>query len=420
MSVSAASTARGPLAAPLAVLAVFAVMTSSMMVMPAVRPVFAARGASESTMHAFMSVAMLGAAILSPLFAVHADRTGKRRRLLVALALADAALIGACATPLPSSAVLAIRLLQGGCNVAALSLAMTIGVRRHDGDADGKGPAMAGAAMMSGLVVGPPLGGALLGIADVAPFVGAAALMVLVALVTLFSMDSTPEKPRVEPARISLFVLVRRAPALVVPAGIAFVERFTVGCFVVTFALRAHGVLGMSDTRISLGYSLFLVPFALAIHPVTMLSRRVPRATLLTAGGVLYGITFLAFGVADGPWLSIALVVAGLASAMMYAPALCYASTLAPREARTTAMASFHAAGCLGMMFGPAVAGILSAVLRRSGTDDVARYAAIFAFAGIAQLLAILALRSRLATLRAAEQDGFTQNRLDPERNCSR
>lgn len=392
---------RARAAAILAPLRVFAAMLAGMVVLPAVRPLFAARGASESSMHMFMSINMLGAAVLTPLIALAADKSGRRTSWLAALALADAVLILGCAAKLPIHLVMALRALQGAANVGALTLAMAD---------DGPGPASSvasgrawrGAAMMAAIVAGPLVGGALLALGPEGPFGGAAVAAVLVSASSLGPQDEldAPVAPR---HSMGLRRVLADAPLLVVPAAIAFAERFTVGCFVVTFALRAHGVLAMSDRQISLGYSLFLIPFALGMYPAALTARWVSRPKQLAIGAVAYAGALVAFGTASGVWLALALVIAGLASAAMYAPTLSYASTLSPEGAPSTGMALFHAAGCVGMTLGPAAAGILSAILRAAGAADATRYGAVFALAAGALLAVVAALRGRLRTLARRE-----------------
>ena len=193
-------------------------------------------------------------------------------------------------------------------------------------------------------------------------------------------------------------------PLFVAPALLAFAERFTVGCFVVTFSLYANHVRHLSDSQTGLHYSLFLVPFALATYPFARGTDRFPRGTMMTVGGVLYGVAFLTFGFTSGAALVAALMFAGLSSAMVYGPSLCCVARVGGGGERATSMALFHAAGCLGMLLGPAVAGIASALMRNAGVADPTRYSAVFILAGFAQLAAMVALRAPLRRLR--EVDG--------------
>ena len=384
------------------VLLPFLAMLGSMVIVPAVRPALAASGAGEGAMHAFMSVNMLGAAGGAPLLSWLADRRRAHRELAVGLAVLDAALIATTALPIPLAALLVARTVQGAANVGLLSILMALVTR-----AEGAEPAShaklgaTGAAMTAAIALGPPLGGILLGAGPQAPFFPAAGLDLAVGGALVLAYAAPPLVQRRPRPRIQL----AKNPLLLVPLVMAFTERFTVGCFVVSFAVYAHEALGLSDRATSLRFSLFVVPFALAMFPMWRAAERFSRARTLAWGGAAYGAAFLLLGITRGPALDLALVLCGVTSAMMYAPSLCYAGALAPSEGRATAMALFNAAGCLGMMLGPAVAGILSATLRSAGHDAATRYPIVFALAGAVQLTAMMLIRRRLRMLREREAD---------------
>jgi DHA1 family tetracycline resistance protein-like MFS transporter len=385
-----------------AVLLPFMTMLGSMVVVPAIRPALAASGAGEGAMHAFMSVNMLGAAVGAPLLSWVADRRRAHREIAITLAVLDALLIAATTFPIPVWAILLTRTLQGAANVGLLSILMAMATR-----AEGAAPqsharlGATGAVMTAAIAIGPPLGGVLLGLGPRAPFFAAALLDGAVGSLLALAPASAKLARRAPRARLEL----SKNPLLAVPLVMAFTERFTVGCFVVSFAVYAHESLGLSDRATSLRFTLFVVPFALAMFPMWRAAERFSRARTLAWGGVGYGLAFLLLAVTRGPALDLSLVLCGVSSAMMFAPSLCYAGALSPSESRATSMALFNAAGCLGMMFGPAVAGILSATLRSSGYDAGVRYPIVFAVAGSVQLVAMLLLRRRLRALGEREAD---------------
>lgn len=382
----------------------FLVMLGAGVVIPSVRPMFASLGATESQMHAFMSVNMIGAAIGAPLLGAWADRRNAHRPLIVALALTDAALLFATTLKVGVGWLLAMRVVQGATNVGVLSL--TLGAISMAHGRRTRAAGAGGAAIMGAVALGPAVGGALLRLGPLAPLRAAACLALasgVLALVFGARLSSVGERaPRAVSAGAALNELTSD-PRLFVPAALAFAERFTVGCFVVTFALYAHEVRHLSDAQTSLGYSAFLIPFAVATYPLAR-TQRLSRGSMLALGGAMYGASFLSFGLASGPLLGVALVVAGASSAMVYAPSLCLVASAGASGRRATSMAFFHGAGCVGMMLGPAVAGIASAVGRHAGLSAHARYSLVFTIGGLVQLAVVWALRGSILRLRNGDE----------------
>lgn len=370
-------------------------MLGAGMQMPAVRPLFAQMGLPPGAMHAFAVAGMLGAAIGAPLLVRAAERRGVVQQACAALALLSAALLLACTLPLGAPALLAVRAAEGAAHVAALSLLLGFAAGAR-GDDEGRGDvALAGFGMMAALAVGPAIGGALLRRAPAAPFFAAAAAAVaVVAGATILPRRA----PRAE-ARPSIRVWGRLLAdqRLAVPMALAFAERFGIGCFVVTFSLYAHHVLRLDDAHTAAGYSVMLVPFAAATYPVARAVRAARRPAVIAVGTVLYAVAIAAVGWTSDLALAAVLVVAGIASALIYGPSLCCVAAAGDGAVKASAMALYHAAGSLGMMIGLASAGVLSALL--AGAAEVDRYRAVFALAGAAQIVALLAARRGLVAL---------------------
>ncbi len=425
----------------------FLVMLSAGLPMPAVRALYGGqRHFSEGVLHAFMSVNMLGAVVGAPLAAALSDRHRAHRAVCAGLALLDATLLLVCTLPLGAGAILAVRAVQGAASVGVLSLVLSwVGgggrrLSRARGGRQASAIGAAGTGIMLGVALGPAAGGALLRLGAATPLHASAALACVVATMALATpwrddggRADTPVARAPGMRRDGDLVAqarrLARDPHFAAPALLAFAERFTVGCFVVTFSLYAHGVRHLRDAQIGVHYSLFLLPFALATYPFasafggardrSFAAGAGSKSALMTAGGLLYGLSFLAFGVTQGAALMVSLVVAGVASAMVYGPSLgcvVHASEAGGGAARATTMALFHACGCLGMLLGPAVAGVASALLRHAGASDGARFAAVFALAGTAQLAAVLASAPALRRLRAASTRDSTH---DATRNAT-
>lgn len=365
------------------------------LVAPALRPLVAAQhGGHEPTMHALAALNMLGGLIAAPWLGRHADAVGIRR-LLAGLLLIDAVLLLAVAMPLPTGVVLGLRIVEGAAHVGGTTLLMAAAARLQR-EGHGAALGLAGGGLILAIAIGSALGGLALAWGPRGPFALGAALLAGSAL--LVPALPLPPRPAGEVAAAPDTARLR------IPLLFAFVERYTVGLFVVTFALFARGVHGLSDTAIGFLYSAMTLPFALAMAPGGRLSDRLPRAHVLAAGAVLYAAGFALLGFAPTALLAPVLGLAGLAAALLYAPTLAYAAALSEPHARGRAMGLVNAAGCLGMLSGPPSAAMLMALTRDPAAPAHAPRLVLLAAAGVTLLALVAAgpwLRARLTEERS-------------------
>jgi MFS family permease len=381
---------------------VFVQMLPATLVAPAIRPLFAAfHPGREGAMHAFMAVNMLGAAVAAPLLGAWSDRRGRPRELLPVVALVDALLLFLLAAPLPTAVVLALRTLEGAAHVGGMTLllAEVATLRRRSG---GAAMGWAGGAIMLAVAAGSALGGLMVAADPRAPFwVGAGLAALLAAAAPLLPVTPAGDAP--VPVRHGLAAAVRETlPSVRLPVAAAFVGRFTVGCIVVTFALFAHRAHGLSDRAIGGLFSAFTLPFALMMVPAERLARSVPRSVLLASGLAAHGVAIASLGWVPTSLLPVAMASAGTAAAFVFAPTLAYAAELAPVERRSSAMALVGGAGCLGMLLGPTVAGITSALARTADPAHAPR--AVFLVAAASHLVLLVLARGWLTRRLRAER----------------
>jgi MFS family permease len=198
-----------------------------------------------------------------------------------------------------------------------------------------------------------------------------------------------------------------RDPDVFGPLSAAFVERFTVGLIIVTFALFATRAHGLTDRSVGLLYSMLMLPFALLMYPASRLGDRFPRAGILAVGTLMYGASIASLAVVPAAWLSASMIGAGVASSLMYGTVLCYAATLVPAESRGRMMALVNTAGALGMFAGPMTGGLLIAAFR-DPADPLAAYRMVLMIAGAScalwTVLQVRWLRHRLAVERAEHE----------------
>jgi MFS family permease len=347
-------------------------------------------------MHAFMSVNMVGAVIAAPLLGWLLDRTTRRGAMLGGLAAADAVLLVACAAPAPTALVLGLRFLEGVAHVGALTILMAEAAALGRREGDPRTIALAGTGVVMAIAGGMPLGGVLLAIDVRAPFYVAAVIAAAVAAYGPRRLTASPL-----PARPHLREIAAIARVLWAPATAAFAARFTVGCVVVTFSLFAKNVHGLSDNMVSFLFSTLTIPFALATYPASRLP--VPRSMVLAGGMLAYAAGLAAVPVAPPTLFAPLMLVAGIASGAIFMATLGYAADLGA-AARGSAMALFNAAGCLGMVLGPAVAGITSVVVARSH-GQAAGYRVVFVIAASSLVLWLIAAAGWLRQ-RARDEGG--------------
>jgi MFS family permease len=374
----------------LCALAMVASVLSGTILMPAVRPLMAwVAPGNDSAVHAFMALNLLGGILGAPLCARLGRRFNHSARFIACLALGDALLLLLCGAGLPLGALLAVRTAQGALNVGALSLLMGQ-APLGSGGRSGAQSGIFGTAIMVGVALGAPLGTALLPLGPRAPLFTAVLLEILVALVVgrlSFALGNETAAP-LPSDRLGERQRLDLSPALWVG-----LERFAIGCFVVTFALHCRSCLGRSDVQAGQLMSAFLLPFVLTVYPAGRLGDRLAVERLAQLGLTGYGLGFLALPYVSAAGLVLLMPVLGVSSALVFAAALKRALHTAGAQGRVQAMACLNSAGNLGMFLGTAVSGIVSALARARGLGPQVAHQLVFGMAGVAQLIGVLALR---------------------------
>ncbi len=352
-------------------------------------------GAPEAAFHAFMTVNLVGGAIGAPILARWAERLQHPGRLLTILCVLDGLLLLACIAPMPVSLLLGVRSVQGAANLGGLSLIMGAATR---GPADGgRSVGGVGAAVMVGVAAGAPLGTLALGLGPWGPALVGGFIQLLVAVGTL-RLAGWTQRP-VEPTG--------GAPGHWRPALWVAVERFGVGALVVSFALYARQVHGLSDAWTGRAFAWFMVPFVGVVYPATRLAHEHRRTLVVVGGLAVYGLSLASLGVLDVALLPLAMLVCGVASAFVYGASLRAAVHAVAPEQRSRAMASLNAAGGVGMLVGTAGAGILTTVWRAAGGEPSVVYPALFALIGVCQWLAALSAVARQPLAQRGESPGI-------------
>ncbi len=356
-------------------------------------------GVGDLATSSFMAINMAGAIVAAPLAGLVSDRLGRRRVLVLAGLLADALLLAALALAPSYASLLGLRLLEGAAHALALSVVLAMAADAARAAGSGRAMGAVGATLTLGVALGAPLGGKLGELGPTAPLWAGAGLALLATLVAALLLEEEHAAPRPRTRLLAELLAARRV--LFVPLVFAFVDRFTVGFFVTTFPLWAGNVLNAGPARIGLLLALFLLPFALLAYPAGRLAERTSRVGLLAGGSLVYGAFVIGLPWVGEGWLPALLVLLGVCSAVMFVPNLMLCAELAPRELRASVMGGFNAAGSLGFLVGPLVAGLVSQSI---GTQHGAErgYQAAFATAGLAEILCVLLTLGALARLARA------------------
>lgn len=360
-------------------LLVFGSVLSSTLLIPAVRPFMALRApGNDSATHAFMALSLAGAVVAAPFVSRLSRASRNTVRLSVVVALLDAAVLCWLSYAQDLRLLLGLRALQGALNLTLLSLLLGA-APAQDGQRLGARYGWLGAAMMSGVALGAPLGSLCLRLGASGPLrVGALLELAVAAAIPLAGL-LTPA-PRISTS--SLASLPWR------PMLWAFAERSAVGLFVVTFALHARNCLGISDEQVGWMLSAFMVPFVLATYPAGAISDRFGAEAVAIAGLTLYGCAWLLLTIAGVHQLVPLLMLLGVSSAAVFAAGLRVGGSASNVATRIAAMSALNSAGSLGMLCGTAAAGIISAALRSRGAASHSAHELVLQLAGATQLLA--------------------------------
>lgn len=329
----------------------------------------------------FFSVETLAYLIFAPLWGLLSDRAGVRKPFIVIGFLGSALLYASFGLIDDVTWLLVLRFLQGGMSVMGWSILMASVLDRAEGRGRGRIMGFMGGALILGVSLGAPMGGYVTRAWGArAPLHLAALLFGLLAIGSLF-LQTRPIQT--SPARLGgVFTALRGQPRLVLPMLFHFVDRFTVGFFVVVFPLYVDS-LGATDPAVRGRYlAQFLLPFAFLQYFSGRLTDAVGPFKPLILGSLLYGIVLCVVGFSDLGLLWPVMVVLGVLAAVMFPPAITLTAQYSTPQTRGTAMGAFNFAGSLGFVVGPLIGGWL---YERSG------YGAAFLFSGTMEILLALA-----------------------------
>jgi MFS family permease len=339
----------------------------------------------------FMSINMVGALLAAPLLGAWSDRAGNSRTLLVVCAVTDAVVWGLLALRPPFALLLGLRLVEGAAHIGVLTMLMATMSHASVGPRRAARMAGMGGAIIFGVAVGAPLGGVLGRVDVVLPLRLGVGIMVCVALLGAVLLPGRVGESA--GAAGSSLATGRRWPgwkvvrALWVPYLFGFVDRFTVGVFIVGFVMYADHH-GYDPMRTGFFMGAFMMTFTALSYPAGRLAERVGLWRLLLVGSGLYGLAYAAVAWTTGGALWGVMVACGILSALMFGPNLMLVVRGSTPETRGVAMAGFNTAGSLGFLVGPLVAGVTLQLLDPA-LGEAARFRVLFAATGAVEVICV-------------------------------
>jgi MFS family permease len=345
---------------------------------------------SELLTSLFMSINMIGAALCAPIAGILADRYRRRPDWITAALAVDAVCFLGLTQATSFPVFLAIRFVEGGAHIFALSLLLGLASSARPLEQRGLVMGVTGAGMLLGVAAGAPIGG-ILGREDpTRPLVIGICVLMIAAVLARMALRETLQPSARRPGWREIAQTVRRHRLVLVPLAFAFADRFTVGFFTTTFSLYLRRIHELPPADIGSLIAVFMLPFALLSMPLGMLSQRVSRAVMLCGGSLVYGAAVASLTAWPMPQLYFLMVFTGATAAVMFVPSMLMTTELLPDEVRTTSLGAFNAAGSLGFIAGPLTGGLVSQVVAASSGWE-AGYTAAFRVAGASEVVLAVA-----------------------------
>lgn len=364
---------------------------------------------SELATSTFMSINMVGAILTAPIAGALSDRFGRRRPFVVGALVVDALCFWALTLPVSFPVFMVVRFIEGCAHIFALSLVLAHASALASDRQRGRVMGMVGAGLLLGVALGAPLGGAL---GRQGPLVvlhtGTVLLVLTAGFAALVMGGGSPRRAGLHagherPGLREIVATLGARPLVVVPLVYAFVDRFTVGFFTTTFSLYLKRIHDVSPAQVGMLLGAFMLPFALLSYPFGRLTERLSPVWMLAGGSLGYGVAAMTLGAWPVVALPVLMVSLGILAAVMFVPSLLLVMDAADPRARATVLGAFNAAGALGFIVGPLVAGGVSQWVAASHGWQTG-YSTAFVVAGLSEVVCVVATIPWLRRLSALQR----------------
>jgi MFS family permease len=343
----------------LTVILIFLSMLPVTMIVPVFKDIIKDRLGGDNLMVSyFMSVAMLGSFLFSPVAGFLSDHYGTRKWFITVFSFLDGLLFLILPYTKNLGNLQVLRFIEGACHIFVIGLLLSL-VADRENDPNSrfykKGILLgiAGMFLSLGVGVGSPLG--VLGKKNPDyPFLLAGVLMIFIGIVSLFFLKDYEFHYFKKIDFHGWVNAFKENRLLIVPYLYNFIDRFTVGFFVTSFNLHLREDLGFNPGQVGLYLSLVLLPMSLFSLPFALLARKTGSTLLMMVGSLIYGISLSISGfIQDQNLLMVFLFLCGTGAGVMFVPSMMMASSMAKREYNASVMAGFTGIGSIGFMLGP-------------------------------------------------------------------
>ncbi|MFQ5919247.1 MAG: MFS transporter [Thermoplasmata archaeon] len=343
--------------------AVFLVLMGLTIITPAL-PFFAQDlGASATMVGLLISGFALARVLMNIPAGIWGDRTGHRRVMSVGLLIIGISSVLA-GLAFNYWVLLAVRVAEGAGSALYVTSSMALLVRSSPRERRGEYMSYYVAALITGAVTGPAVGGFLavtFGLAAPFFFYALAAFVALI-LIRAFLREAPVVTPQAPMGGADVKRLLRNPSFLLVTLGALSAFFVRGGVNGTLFPLWAEARFGLDPALIGL-----LLTFAAAAGLVTMLlsgriadrrGRKGPLMASLLLTGLVLPFIFLSPSLTA---LSLTMVFYGLALGL-HGPIAAWAADLAPEEGMGTAMGVYRSVADLGWVVGPLLLGYLAEI----------------------------------------------------------
>jgi MFS family permease len=354
---------------------VFALIFFTMLPVTMIVPVFKdfikdRLGGTDLSVSIFMSSAMLGSFLFSPVAGFLSDRFRTRKNFIAVFSFFD----GLCFFAMPSienlNLLQALRFIEGACHIFVIGLLLaSISDRENDPSNTkfyraGILLGISGMLLSLGVGIGSPLG--ILGKKNpLLPFYVAGTLMVSIGLLSTFFLKDYEVYHTKKVTIKNWMEAFQKNKFILLPYIYTFIDRFSVGFIVTTLNLHLRETVAMHPGQVGMALAFVLIPMSLLSYPFAILSKKYGSLFLMMAGSAIYGLALGSVGFTLNTTLILTLLlIAGIGAGVMFVPSMIFASELAPDGYNASVMSGFTGAGSIGFMLGPILSVLLSAYLK--------------------------------------------------------